>query len=289
VLDGEIAIIRRMGLEFRPNTRLGRDVSLDELRRDFNVVLLAVGSLQQTDPAALGVEATERTIRIEAASFQTNVPGVFAGGTAVRSGYDPSRSVGDGRILAESVDNHLAGKPIQMIRPMFTSTIPKLTAAEYQELSKGSVATLSIRELITQAEQAAGRCCHCDCRSAGNCKLHHFGELYHADPRAFAGEHRRRFEFIRQPGGVLFEPGKCISCGICVELANQAQEALGLTFVGRGFDVRLAVPLNRPLAEGLQQVGEQCVKHCPTSALTFEEDGRNDVKHQNKIPTLLRK
>jgi len=281
VLDGEIAVIQRMGLEFRPGTRLGREVSLGELRRDFAAVVLAVGSLQKTDSAALGVAATERTIHIDAANFQTNVPGVFAGGSAVRAGYDPARSVGDGRMLAEGVDRHLHGKPSPMVRQPFTSTIPKLTVAEYQELSKGSVATLSVRELITEAEQAAGRCCHCDCRSASHCKLHHFGELYGADPRAFAGEHRRRFEFIRQPGGVLFEPGKCISCGICVELANQAPEALGLTFVGRGFEVRIAVPLNRPLAEGLQQVAEQCVKHCPTSALTFEEDGRNAVKHQS--------
>jgi NADH dehydrogenase/NADH:ubiquinone oxidoreductase subunit G len=44
-----------------------------------------------------------------------------------------------------------------------------------------------------------------------------------------------------------------------------------LTFVGRGFDVRIGVPLNQPLAEGLQRVGEQCVKHCPTSALTLAE------------------
>jgi ferredoxin len=26
-------------------------------------------------------------------------------------------------------------------------------------------------------------------------------------------------------------------------------------------------------------VAEQCVKHCPTSALTFEDDERNAVKH----------
>jgi predicted molibdopterin-dependent oxidoreductase YjgC len=183
-------------------------------------------------------------------------------------------------MLAESVDRHLAGKTAPMARQPFTSTIPKLTAAEYQELAKGSTATLSVRELISEAEQAAGRCCHCDCRSANHCKLQHFGRLYGSDPRAFAGEHRRRFEFVRQPGGVLFEPGKCISCGICVELANQAPETLGLTFVGRGFEVRLAAPLNRSLAEGLQQVAEQCVMHCPTSALTFEEEGRNAIKYK---------
>ena len=61
---------------------------------------------------------------------------------------------------------------------------------------------------------------------------------------------------------------------------QSSARALGLTFVGRGFEVRLAAPLNRSLAEGLQQVAEQCVRHCPTSALTFEEEGRNAIKYK---------
>ena len=93
---------------------------------------------------------------------------------------------------------------------------------------------------------------------------------YNVNPKAFAGEHRRPFEVIRQPGGVIFEPGKCISCGICVAIAAQAKETLGLTFIGRGFDIKVGVPLNGSLAEGLQKVGAECVEHCPTGALEFE-------------------
>ncbi len=157
----------------------------------------------------------------------------------------------------------------------FTSTIPKLPIEEYEQLAKGAVAVLSVRELITEAETAAGRCCHCDCRSAGNCRLRILAEEYEVDPKACLGEHRRQFEFIRQPGGVIFEPGKCISCGICVELAAQARVPLGLTFIGRGFDLKIGVPLNAPLAEGLAQAAEDCVKHCPTGALLFEDEARN--------------
>jgi NADH dehydrogenase/NADH:ubiquinone oxidoreductase subunit G len=164
------------------------------------------------------------------------------------------------------------------VRKDFSSTIPRLPNEEYQEMARGSVAALSVRELITEAESAAGRCCHCDCRAANNCRLQTFAELYNVDPRAYAGEHRRKFEFIRQPGGVIFEPGKCISCGICVELAAQARAPLGLTFVGRGFDVKIAVPLNGSLADGLQRVAEDCVKHCPTGALMFEDEAKNAIK-----------
>jgi NADH dehydrogenase/NADH:ubiquinone oxidoreductase subunit G len=44
---------------------------------------------------------------------------------------------------------------------------------------------------------------------------------------------------------------------------------LGLTFVGRGFDVRLVAPFNRTIEEGLQKVAAECVKHCPTGALVL--------------------
>jgi ferredoxin len=278
VLDGEIQVIKRLGLQLRLNVRLGRDINLGDLQRQFDAVIIAVGNMQKTDPTGLGVEATPRAIRIDSATYQTSVPGVFAAGSAIRTGYDPARSVGDGRLLAESVDSFLNGRPRRARHKDFTATFPKLPLQEYQELAKGAVATLSVRELITEAETAAGRCCHCDCRSAANCRLRIFAEAYEVNPKTYLGEHRRKFEFIRQPGGVIFEPGKCISCGICVELAAQAGAPLGLTLIGRGFDLKIAIPLNASLADALQNVAEDCVKHCPTGALTFDDESKNVIK-----------
>ena len=286
VLDAEIATIQRLGLELKLNTRLGRDVTLTQLQSQFDAVILAVGNLQKTDPAALGVEATARTIRINSTTYQTNVAGVFAAGSAIRNSYDPARSVGDGRLLAECVDGFLDGTVYQINQKDFTSTIPKLPLEEYQQLAKGAVALLSVRELVTEAEIAAGRCCHCDCRSAGNCRLRILSEAYEVDPRAYLGEHRRKLEFVRQPAGVIFESGKCISCGICVELASQARVPLGMTYIGRGFDLKIGVPLNGPLAEGLLQVAEDCVKHCPTGALTFEDEAKNKAKGYGAVAAV---
>jgi glutamate synthase (NADPH/NADH) small chain len=42
-LDADIDVIRSMGVEIRCNTAVGRDVSMDRLREDFDVVLLALG------------------------------------------------------------------------------------------------------------------------------------------------------------------------------------------------------------------------------------------------------
>jgi NADH dehydrogenase/NADH:ubiquinone oxidoreductase subunit G len=54
-----------------------------------------------------------------------------------------------------------------------------------------------------------------------------------------------------------------------VKLTEMAREPLGLTFVGRGFDVKIGAPLNHSIEAGLQKVAEECVKQCPTGALEF--------------------
>ena len=43
-LTRDIDAIRELGVEIRPNTAIGRDVSLDELQRDYDAILLAVGA-----------------------------------------------------------------------------------------------------------------------------------------------------------------------------------------------------------------------------------------------------
>jgi hypothetical protein len=62
-----------------------------------------------------------------------------------------------------------------------------------------------------------------------------------------------------------------------VKLTEMAREPLGLTFVGRGFDVRIATPFNKTIEDGLRTVAEECVRYCPTGALEF----RDEAIHRN--------
>ena len=73
---------------------------------------------------------------------------------------------------------------------------------------------------------------------------------------------------------VVEEIKACTDCGLCVEITSRAGGPLGLTFVGRGFDVRIAVPFDRSLQEALGKVATQCVGACPTAALAFKDPKR---------------
>jgi ferredoxin len=277
VLDAEIRQLERSGVHFRFGSALGRDLSLDGLLLGFDAVLLAVGEISKAEGEALGLEMAPGGIKVDPNTFLTNRAGIFATGRAVRPLNQILRAMTDGQAAAELVHRFLLAHPLERPRKPFSSIMGRLDKDEL----KAFLATANPAHAHSPCDACAGlnpgeaaseatRCLRCDCRSSGHCALQSYAELYSADASRFR-QQRRKFEQFAQPGGVIFEPGKCILCGICVKLTETAGEPLGLTFIGRGFNVRVAAPFDRTIQDGLQKVAADCVHYCPTGALTFKD------------------
>ncbi len=288
ILDKEIAVIERLGATFRPGVRVGRDTKLDELRERFDAVLVSVGALADGDADALGLSITggsegksaKLRLEVDRSTHQTALAGVFAAGDAIGPGKLVVRCVAEGKAAAFCIDQHLRRIDVTGLPRSFTTRYGRLRDEELALMLEAAGAENRIVPgggpgsgfTDEQARVESRRCLHCDCTKQDTCKLRRYAQMYGAGANRFRGE-RRSLEFHRQHADVVYEPGKCILCGLCVQIAGEAAEPLGLTFVGRGFDVRVAVPFDRSLADGLQRVARKCAHACPTAALTLRTAG----------------
>ncbi len=280
VLHAEVATIVRLGADLAMNKRLGPGRELVGLLDRFDAVLLACGATGREQAAGWGLALSQRGIQAAPRNFATASPGLFAAGGAMRGHTLPIRSVADGKQAAVAIDQFLRGVAVTGPAEPFSTKIGRMHEDELARFSAG--ASRSARAEpgsgrpagFTAAEGAeeAGRCLHCDCRAAESCKLRKYAAQYNAHPRRFQAP-RRAFQQDAQHAEVIYEPGKCIDCGLCIQIAAAAGEPLGLTYVGRGFDVRVSVPLDRSLAEALTKAAADCVAACPTAALAWKGDG----------------
>ncbi len=308
VLNKEIALIEKLGMRFKGQTRIGTDLLMEDLRKDFDAVFVAVGQRRKASPSGLkpgeaesmGIEASPNGITVNGKTYQTNLTGVFAGGDAVHKRRLTVRAVADGKEAAVSINQYLSGSSVTGPVKEFNTRIGKLMDGEIEKFlacaDKAERTSPSGKDggfTDRQARKEAVRCLHCDCRKADTCKLRQYARDYGARPTRYKGERRLFTQQLQSPtnchlgkdsslpevqtggsgsigaGDIIYEAGKCIDCGLCIQTAAAAGEELGLTFVGRGFDVRVAVPFDRSIAQALKHSADQCVNACPTGALAF--------------------
>jgi len=277
VLDKEIALIEKLDVKFKNGVRVGIDLSIDDLRKDFDAVFVAVGQVKPEDVEAFGLEKGKNGIKIDGKTYQTNIPRVFAGGDAVHQRKLTVRAVADGKEAAISIGQYLSGQEVSGPVKEFNTRIGKLQDGEIERFltcsdKAGRIEPTGKDGGFTDEEacKEALRCLHCDCRKADVCKLKKYAQIYEAKPTRYKSQRRLFTQKLQHPD-IIYEAGKCIDCGLCIQTAAKAGEKLGLTFVGRGFDVRVAVPFERSLAEALNNSAEECVNACPTGALAFKK------------------
>ena len=274
VLDAEIALVHEFGAEFRLGVRVGNGVALRDLSRDYDAVLVACGELKAGDAAELGLAPSTHGIQVDRHTFQTPTAGVFAAGDAVHARRMTVRAVGDGQEAAECIGQYLAGRPPAAPAKTFTTRMGHLAKEEMAALVAGASAEARAAPAggeegglaADEAQREAARCLHCDCRKAETCKLRHWAAACGANPHRHRGTRRPVELFLDHPE-IVYEPGKCIACGLCIQVAAREHERLGMTFLGRGFSVRVGVPFHETLPAGLAKAGAACAAACPTGAL----------------------
>jgi len=272
VLDREIAIIEKLGVQFNFNTEIDK-VAFDQLQNEYNAVIIASGEITMEEKF-WGVTSNFKGFVADDDTYQTNIPNVFAVGSALRSSKIAIRSLAQGKGAAASVCQFLNEKPVVGQPMKFNSKFGKLVIPEYAQYLRESVegnrvepANGILKGLTAEEVKAeAARCLHCDCRKKDDCKLRDYSDEYNAEQKRFSYELRKpiRKQFHDT---IVYEPEKCIKCGICVRLTAKHQEKYGFTYIGRGFDVEIGIPFNEDLNEGLKLIAEKVADACPTGAL----------------------
>jgi NADPH-dependent glutamate synthase beta subunit-like oxidoreductase len=279
VLDKEIESILKTGVEFQG----GKDISAEvfnQLIKDYDAVVIATGTVAENSEI-FGLNATPKGITADKDSYQTSEKNVFAIGNVLRSSRLAVRSVGQGKEVAYSVLQFFKGQEPKGEPRIFNSRIGKLVVAEFAEYIKESVegkriypvngghSSFSKEEAIAEAE----RCLHCDCRAIDNCKLREYSNQYNVDQKRFKTSERRHITKQINHGSVVYEPQKCIKCGICVRLTEKHGEKFGFTYIGRGFDVEIGIPFNEELEVGLTKIAVKVAEGCPTGAISLKNSG----------------
>lgn len=276
LLDVEIKLLERAGVEFRGSTEIVGAAVLDDLAREFGAILLATGPDAHEQAVAFGLAVDGRKMKADKLSMMTSRAGVFVAGRAVRPTGQPVGSVADGKAVATCIVRYLRKQPVERPVKPFSVFMGKLAEGEIsgflQDASAAARATPpAMAGDIQLAIEESKRCVHCNCAKAESCKLRQLAIDYDVNLHRFTCGERVRFQRNVEHPLVCFEAGKCIRCGNCVKVAREHEDALGLTFIGRGFDVHIGVPFHESMREGLLEAARAAVAVCPTGALTLRD------------------
>ncbi|MFH1074807.1 MAG: FAD-dependent oxidoreductase [Candidatus Firestonebacteria bacterium] len=284
VLDKEIGQILKLGVAVKLKTELGRDIGLKEVRESFDAVFLAAGwnseVLEVFRKEGLAVDSSG--VRVSGPAYETNIKGVFAGEKTKLA----VRASAIGRFVAVTIDKYLKGLPLEPEKKPFSVKMGKVSQEELEILTQGAseserflkdqVDTTISKEnsgeeripfLTGEVFEESKRCLRCACRKEETCLLKKYSIEYDADIGAFKGQKRGFTRDIKKTG-VVYESGKCIMCGICVEISKKNKEISGFTYINRGFNAKIDVPFNKKINKVMQKTAEECAEKCPTGAIS---------------------
>jgi len=179
VVEKDLAVIDKMGIEVKCNTQVGKDVSPETLSQSYDAIFIAGGiaGTESTLHAFKGLKRTRRgTIQVNPVSLETDVKGVFAGGDMVTGPGTIIESMAHGRKVALSIDRYLRGEDLLQGRESEGTQIsPLRSLLPYskrmdREVLPDMVKPFASSPTVEEAMEEAKRCLNCaGCSDCGEC------------------------------------------------------------------------------------------------------------------------
>ena len=243
ILEQDLAQILQRSVDIVLNAEVGETLPLERLFEEADAVVVACS-----------LATPER-------------PGLFR----AEDKNMPVRSVASGKKAAAAANAFLTQAARQGSSP-YQSMIGRLTPEQTSAFAEGRIpeAALARRRNMLEPEREAERCLHCDCHAPVSCKLRQYAADYGVRPAVFRKAERPDVSGLQRHGNVIFDVGKCIKCGLCVEITRERGEPFGMSFTGRGFAMEVCVPFGASLEQALSTCAVECVSVCPTGAFAFE-------------------
>jgi len=179
VVEKDLAVIDKMGIEVKCNTQVGKDVSPETLSQSYDAIFIAGGitGVESIKRALKGLKKTRRgTIQVNPISLETGMKGIFAGGDMVTGPGTIVESMAHGRKVALSIDRYLRGEDLLQGRESEGTQIsPLRSLLPYskrmdREVLPDMVKPLAASPTVEKAMEEAKRCLNCaGCSDCGEC------------------------------------------------------------------------------------------------------------------------
>lgn len=225
------------------------------------------------------------TVTINQSTFETSIPGVFAGGDVVTGPLTAISSIAQGKKAAQSIMSYLETGKAQIAKSKFVSFKHRFGALSEREfshikkLARERLAELNVTDRIhnfdevemgiteEQSISECARCLECGCSEYYDCSLRKYGEEYDLDLSDLIGETKKYLVDNRHPF-ISLDPNKCINCGKCVRTCAEVLKVSALGFVYRGFKSVVKPSMEKPLLETNCIACGNCIDACPTGAIS---------------------
>jgi len=185
--NGNVATIECLKMALGPPDETGRrrpiPIEGSEHTIPVDTVIIAIGQMLDSSNIPRKIRTSKRTIIVDPVTFETNIPGVFAGGDATLGPASVIEAIACGKEAAVSIHRYLRGENMRIDRPGKRVKIKEVPKEGIVRKQRKPIPFLSVEKRVENFEEVvlgyteemaveeANRCLSCGgCSQCGECE-----------------------------------------------------------------------------------------------------------------------